>query len=156
MGAMIAFAAAALMLWTSALAGAEQHAPALTAADYDRFMRAPVDVRHERFDRLDPEHKSWLKREHARRWLAKNRDRLNAKQTAAVTAAIEYLSPELYRTPYDPESRKAENTIKRNLECSLGRDNVVAAFTFLPPEPGSTWRDWADEWLTWFKECPGR
>lgn len=120
---------------------------------YEDFMKLEVRERKEVFARLTPENKATLKQTHAEDWLAKNRARLSASQIAAVQEATAFLSPALYRDPSNPEMRKKEAQLKSQLECSLSRQDVFDAFTFLGPSPEPTWTERLDGWLSWFTDC---
>lgn len=78
---------------------------------------------------------------------------MSSDQVALVEEAIAFLSPQLYSNPGDPELRKQEEQLKRKLECSLGRDRVMLAFSDLVPNPQPTLADRIDAWLSWFTDC---
>lgn len=120
---------------------------------YAAFMQLPHEERQASFAALSPTEKASLKREHARRWLEANRDRLSTRQTATVEQAIVWLTPSLYAEAPSPSDRVQEGEVQRSLECAIGRDGVTAAFTFLPTPEKQSWSAWADEWAFWLKTC---
>lgn len=120
---------------------------------YEAFMAVEAKKRSDIFGTLTPENKSALKRAHAAAWLAKNEDRLSTRQITVVQEAMAFLSPELYRAPGSAELRTKEGQIKRQLECTLDRSDVIEAFTFLGPPPAPTFSERVDEWFSWFGDC---
>jgi hypothetical protein len=123
---------------------------------YDDFVKLAPDARREKFQRLTAEHKALVKRTHAERWLTTNRARLSDAQIAVANDAIEFVTPQIYLRPNDPEMLEQEHRIKQRLTCILGYDNTRQAFV-LDASPtqkeGSTWRGMVDGWLSWFSEC---
>jgi hypothetical protein len=120
---------------------------------YEAFMGLDQDARRTTFARLSPETKSALKREHARRWLARNEGQLTGRQRALLHEAIAFLSPELYRSPPVAALRREEDDLRQRLQCGLGRAQLIEALTFLGPQPAPTWDDRVKEWLAWFSDC---
>ena len=88
---------------------------------YEEFVKLSPDARRDQFARLTAEQKAHIKRTHAERWLAANRDRLSAEQIAVTTEAIAFVTPEIYLQPNDPEVAKQEEVVKQKLTCALGR-----------------------------------
>lgn len=127
--------------------------PAGDEVSYEAFMRLGQDERRTTFAQLSAETKSALKREHARRWLARNQGQLTGGQQALLREAIAFLSPELYRGPPDAALRRQEEDLKARLQCGLGRGQLLEALTFLGPQPAPTWDDRVVEWLAWFSDC---
>ena len=126
------------------------------SVSYADFMRLDAQERLNAFRTLSAENKAILKRTHAERWLRANRANLNSRQIELVQRAIAFITPQLYQDPPAPDSRKKNDDLKTELTCSLGRQRVTAAFTFLVENGTQTWVETIDEWLTWFSECPGR
>lgn len=123
---------------------------------YEDFMRLGHEARQTTFSQLSAETKSALKREHAKRWLARNERQLTGRQQALLREAIEFLSPELYRSPLSAALRRQEEDLKHRLECSLPRARLVEALTFLGPQPpptSPTFHDRVIDWLAWFSDC---
>ena len=97
---------------------------------YDEFMSVRPEDRHEVFARLSAEKKSELKREHVQRWLSENRSGLTSEQVALVNQAMAFLSADYYARPEEPENRRREEALRKQLERSLGRRKVADAMTF--------------------------
>jgi hypothetical protein len=133
--------------------------PQLSAAgdagemSYEQFMRLDAAQRVSRFQGLTPQDKARLKRTHAEHWLAGHRDRLNARQLAAVENAVAFISPDLYERGQDAASKAREERIKSDLQCSLSHKDVMDAFTFWDPAPQPALGEMIDEWLSWFSNC---
>jgi hypothetical protein len=152
---------APVLILASMVAGtASAQVPSASAASahtqpmtHEAFMAIETSKRSDVFAKLTPENKSALKRAHANAWLTKNKYRLSTKQTAAVQEAIAFLSPDLYREPGSPAMRTKEDQVRRQLECTLSRNDVIAAFTFLAPSSAPTLSEQVDEWLIWFDDC---
>jgi hypothetical protein len=126
---------------------------------YNDFVKLAPEARREQFQRFTPEHKALIKRSHAERWLTTNRARLSDAQIAVASDAIEFVTPQIYLRPNDPDILKQEQRIKQRLTCILGYDNTRQAFVIdaasTQPE-GSTSRSMFDRWLSWFSECIAR
>jgi hypothetical protein len=124
---------------------------------YEAFMRLDQDARRTTFAQLSAETKSALKREHARRWLARNEGQLTGRQQALLHEAIAFLSPELYRSPPAAALRRQEDDLRQRLQCGLGQAQLIEALTFLgpqpAPQPAPTWDERVNEWLVWFSDC---
>jgi tryptophan 2,3-dioxygenase len=121
---------------------------------YDRFMSLTVREQQAAFREADPGTKAMLIRVHAQRWLDGHRAELSARQIAAVERGIAFITPELYEaSPQDTLAR--EMAMTHSLECALGRANVLAAFTFFPPEPRTFWST-IENWLLRMQACLGR
>ena len=125
---------------------------------YDEFVKLDRAARTKRFNTLSADSKALIKRTQAERWLADNRLRLSGLQIAAVTDAIAFVTPDIYRQPDDPAIRKREESVKQKLTCALGRDVATQAFALHPPPPSApiTWRSTVDSWLSWFEDCGWR
>lgn len=121
--------------------------------EYADFIKLTAADRLATFAELTPANKSALKRTHAERWLDRHQQELSAGQVAVVQEGIRFLSPATYRNAADPKLRRQEDQLKRKLECSLGRERVTEAFTFLGSRPERDWTQRVDEWLSWFKDC---
>jgi hypothetical protein len=120
---------------------------------YDGFIRMDQEEREHQFRDASPETKAMLKRTHAERWLAKHRKGLRESQIKLVEEGIAFITPELYRTPEDPQLRLKEEHLKKRLTCGLGQRQVTGAFTFWDQTARPSLMDTVDEWLNWFSKC---
>lgn len=120
---------------------------------YERFARLPPAEQMRLFTTFSPERKAEFKRAHAERWLASHRAKLTLEQIAVTERAIRFLAPGLYGSPPTAAMRKEEEEIRKQLECTLGRQNATDAFAFLPPPQAKPLLDRLDDWLSWFREC---
>jgi hypothetical protein len=141
------------------LSTASAQQPARSVGDdisYDDFVKLAPEARRAQFQRLTADRKALIKRTHAQRWLTTNRARLSDAQIAVANDAIEFVTPQIYLRPGDPDMLEQEQRIKQRLTCILGHDNTRQAFVLdAPPaqSEGSTWRSMVDGWLSWFSEC---
>lgn len=138
--------------------GAAVPSAASEEVSYEDFIRFGLEERQARFAQFSAETRSALKREHATRWLARNAGQISPGQEALIREAIAFFSPELYRGPPSAALRQQEADLKRRLECSLGRAQLIEAFAMLGPQPlgpqpPRTWDDRVLEWLSWFSDC---
>jgi hypothetical protein len=124
--------------------------PPKTQITYAAFMALSDRQRWDRFDGLDAETKSMLMRTHANRWLDKNRSRLSAGQIAVMQEVIEYLSPESYRNPGDPQIARRGQELTEKLKCQLRHSDMLAAIGPHRSPPPASWMN--DVWL-WFNQC---
>lgn len=132
-------------------AGAQALAQVRTIG-YDRFMSLSESGQKRAFGEADPGTKAMLKRVHAERWLQRHRAGLSQREIKAVERGIAFLSPELYEA--DPKDTRArEDEMVHSLVCSLGRDNVRAAFTFFPPEKEKTFGRRVEDLFYWLHAC---
>lgn len=133
-----------------ALAGTTASAQIRTIG-YDRFMSLSERERQAAFREADPGTKAMLKRVHAERWLERHRAGLSDRQVKAVERGIAFLAPALYEaTPEQTLSQEIAMT--ESLVCALGRANVRAAFTFLPPEK-VTLGSRIEDFFYWLHAC---
>jgi hypothetical protein len=91
-----------------------------------------------------------LMRTHANRWLDTNRQRLSSRQIALVQEMIEYLSPEAYRNPSDPQIARRGQELTQKFKCQLRNSDVLAAIGPHRSPPPASWMN--DVWY-WFTEC---
>lgn len=145
----------AVALSLAVVVDADQLAPDPTRPSYDEFMRLSADERESRILQMGLAGRLALRRIHAQRWLDKNRASLRASQVAVVQEAIDFISPERYDAPYDPELAKQEADIAHRLACALGEQRALAAFTFRdePSQGNRTWSNLLDTWAQWLVEC---
>lgn len=129
---------------------------AASAPSYDAFIGLPEAQRAEAFNVQTPAGKACLKRTHASRWLAENRASLSARQIQVVEKAIEFVTPEIYQRPDDPEIRAREAALKNELACELGRERTARAFTFASANGQSPSKGLIATWLEWFSDCVTR
>jgi hypothetical protein len=131
---------------------------AANAPGYDVFIGLPEAERADAFNAQSPAAKACLKRTHASRWLAENRGSLSARQIQVVEKAIDFLTPEIYQSPDDPEIRAREAALKNELACELGRDRTARAFKFTSDavKGRSPSKGLIESGLEWFSDCVTR
>lgn len=104
-----------------------------------------------RFAAMTPEEKAAVVQTHARVWLERNRSRLTARQVAVVQEAIDFVTPELYRSPDIAQQVKREEELRAKLRCQVPRSDVMAAFGVLRPRTAES--SWFDDLWAWFEDC---
>ena len=139
-----------IALFITALAigqAAPQQKPVIA---YEAFMELDAKDRRERFEKYDPETKSYLMRTHARKWLEKNRLHLSNTQIALMNETIDFLSPDAFSGT--PEVQAKSQALIEKFKCVISDSDVVAA---LRPDmtPSSNWLN--DLW-EWFWNCAFR
>lgn len=135
------------MVAALALDGAAQ----VRTIGYDRFIRLPQREQNAAFRDADPGTKAMLKRVHAQRWLERHRAELSARQITAVEQGIAFITPDLYEAA-PQETFRREVEMAHALECAIGRRNVRAAFTFLPPGTES-FGSKVEDFFNWLHAC---
>lgn len=150
LGALILLAVCTLSAQTREFVTAASVSP----PSYDEFIALDFAQRRTTFATLDATVKTLLVRTHAERWLAKNRTRLTAEQSAAVHAFADFI-PELFRDAMGRESVKRELELTKAIRCRVGEAAFAEAFAILHPLPERrwAWRDIVNEWLKWIVEC---
>jgi hypothetical protein len=125
-----------------------------SSPSYDEFIALDFAQRRTVFATLDTASKTLLVQTHAQRWLAKNRTRLSAEQSAAVQAFADFI-PEVLRDAMSRESVKRELELTKAIRCRVGETAFAEAFAILhpPPERRRAWRDVVNGWLEWIVEC---
>lgn len=128
---------------------------AANAPSYEVFIGLPEAERAEAFNTQSAAGKACLKRTHVSRWLAENRGSLSARQIQVVEKAIEFLTPEIYQAPDNPEIRAREAALKNDLACELGRDRTARAFKFTSDaaKGQSPSKGLIEAWFEWFSDC---
>jgi hypothetical protein len=126
-----------------------------TEISLDEFLRRSPEARTAMFRSLNAAGKAHIKRAHAERWLAANRSRLSGKAIAATEAAIAFVTPDIYTRTTDPDLRKREGEVIRQLVCAVGLEKAKEAFLLdrPPAQSAPSWRSTIDAWLSWFSDC---
>jgi hypothetical protein len=121
---------------------------------YEEFVKLDITHRQQLWATLTPETRIVLARTHGERWLSANRGRLNAVQTSAVQAYIDFI-PEAIAEPMNPESLEKEPALRKAIRCRVGENAFAEAFAILhrPPADGAGPRDVVDSWLAWLVDC---
>ena len=150
--------AAALALGVATAVGPQAQQSLANAANYDEFMRLPVQQRREQFSKMAADNKAFIVRTHAERWVAANKARLGSAELRALQEATAFVTPKIYATPMDPLTLKGENEVKANMRCRVNTTDAVAAFNVFDASPirreKSRWTylDQAKCWIGWFAE----
>lgn len=150
--------AAVLALAIATPVGLQAQQSLANAADYDEFMRLPVQQRREQFSKMPAENKAFIVRTHAERWVAANKARLGSAELRALQEATTFVTPKIYATRMDPLTLKRENEVKANMRCRVNTNDAVAAFNVFDASPipreKSRWTylDQAKCWIGWFAE----
>jgi hypothetical protein len=107
-----------------------------------------------------------LKQTHAQRWLEANRSSLSQSQIDLVVAAMSLFSAERFSAAQAVSghaldgkprvSQASKREFLRHLECELGRDAMMGAFTFLDVPRQRSWIDAGHEWVAWIRNCAWR
>ena len=113
---------------------------------YEAFVQLDESVRRERFNKYDPETKSYLMRTHAARWLERNRARLSRSQVALMQEVIDFLSPSAFAGT--PEVHAKSKALIDKLECQLSHSDLVAAIRPDMTPPKTNWLNEIWEWLS--------
>jgi hypothetical protein len=150
--------AAVIALAIATSVGVPAQQSAASGADYDDFMRLPVEQRREQFSRMPADNKAFIVRTHAERWMAANKARLGSAELRALQEAIAFVTPKIYSKPMDPMTLKRENEVKANMRCRVNTNDAVAAFNVFDASPipreKSRWSylDQGKCWVGWFAE----
>ena len=115
---------------------------------YEAFLQLDESARRERFDKYDPDTKSYLMRTHATRWLEQNRARLNAPQVALINELIDFLSPSAFAGT--PEAQTKSRELMEKLQCQFTSSDLVAAFR---PDQTPPRTNWLSEIWEWLENC---
>lgn len=140
--------------WLIVAAAVEAAASGTVRIDAPATAFQAKQISRDSFAALSPAEKSAVKRAQASAWLEQHREELTEHQRAVVEEGIEFLSPQLYTFPDDPELRQQEERIKTRLICTIGRERALDAFK-LPGAARDSERPQSliDRWLSWFTDC---
>lgn len=157
--ALYGFILAILVLCASGTRSQEPSTPtSVRQVTYDEFISLTVDQRRERFRQMSPENKALVIRTHGERWLNDNRGRLTATERAIFREVIDFVTPELYRTPMAPEVDRKERALRAKLRCRVDDNDVMRAFNVFrapgdpPVAPKWTYLSRAKCWFEWLVE----
>jgi hypothetical protein len=112
---------------------------------YEAFVELGERERRERFDKYDPDTKSYLMRTHATKWLERNRGRLSKNQIALVQELIDFLSPSAFAGT--PDAHAKSKALIDRLQCQLSHSDIVAAVRPDMTPPNTSWLSEIWEWL---------
>jgi hypothetical protein len=122
---------------------------------YDEFAKLPSSQRDALYASLSPEDKAELLRASFQRWLDEHRATLSNRQVAAVREAVEFVTPELFRTPQDPKVIDKQLAVSEKLSCSLGPELAYSLAKGQAPSQRveRTWTQVVETWIDWVVEC---
>ena len=122
---------------------------------YEEFIRLSADERDRLYAKLTDQQQGQLLRAQFQHWLDANRKTLNGKQIAAVTEAINAITPDGLRLGPDPNGVERQLAVSSNLYCSLGPELAYAfAKGEPPPKPVErTWTQAVHAWVDWVANC---
>ena len=122
---------------------------------YDEFAQLPSTQRDALYATLSPEDKAELLRARFQRWLDEHRATLSNRQVSAVREAIEFVAPELFRTPQDPKAIEKQLAVSAKLSCALGAELAHSLAEGQAPSQRveRTWTQVVETWIDWVVEC---
>ena len=110
---------------------------AQTLVTYDEYAQLSRDEQVSLFQEISAENRALLARTQAERWLALNREKLDAQQLEAVKAAIETIDPALYEEDKTAEWEATTERIMKKLLAVLPPEEVGQGFgagaPYIPP-----------------------
>jgi hypothetical protein len=147
---------------TLLLCGSDVHAQEVSIPrelTYEEFMALPAEHRRQSFSHaMSAENKASIVNTHAGRWLKRNSARLSSTERAIFQEMIDFIMPELYRTPASPQITKEEQALRSKMRCRVDPNDVVQAFGIFraagdrPVAPRWTYLTRTRCWLEWAVE----
>jgi hypothetical protein len=122
-GAMIAIAVAGVCL----LAG--DIAAQASRIEYDAFCTLDLKTKQKLFAEIKPDNRADLIRTQARRWLEKNRARLNTEQIKIMEENIAFVKPDLYKFPRNEVDLALAKSLEQRTLAVMAREDMAEALT---------------------------
>jgi hypothetical protein len=103
---------------------------------YDVFMRLDLQGRTRAFNQATPETRAELVQTHIKRWIDKNRTRLNPEQLLVMLENLGFVTPDHYRRKASVDDLARAKDLAARTMAVFSPEDLVQALTFNgPPIP---------------------
>jgi hypothetical protein len=135
------FAIAVVLALVSSPGAHAQGTQTPPTVNYTTFMEQDHEGRLRAFNRITPENRAALVREHIQRWMEVNRSGLTPGQRSVLEDWLEFATPEVYHFPItDPSTLAKRDELSARATAlfstaQLRQVLVINTANYIPPQP---------------------